>query len=85
MRWAAWWLRWTIERLRRREGSLSYHSERNGPFARQAEAFAGVLGCILTDHLGPAADALEREARNREPLPEVEEDGNGGGARGGGR
>lgn len=63
LRWAASFLRWWIERLRRREGTLSFHAERNGPFAREAEALAGDLGCILTDHLGPAADALERAAR----------------------
>jgi hypothetical protein len=63
MRWAARFLRWWIERLRRREGTLSFHAERNGPFAREAESLAGDLGCVLTDHLGPAADALERAAR----------------------
>jgi hypothetical protein len=53
-------LRRMIERERRQEGSLSFHAEQKGPFAREAEALAAVLGCLLTDRLGPAADALER-------------------------
>jgi hypothetical protein len=67
-------LRKMIGRLRRREGSLALHAEQRGPFARQAEALAAALGCILIDHLGPAVDALEREAVSEEPLPEPEED-----------
>jgi hypothetical protein len=63
MRRSAWWLRRMIESLRRREGSLSFYAERNSPDATEAEVLAGDLGCILNDHLGPAADALERAAR----------------------
>ena len=74
MRWAAWWLRWMIECLRRREGNLSFHAEQGGFYSRQAEALAAALGCILTDHLGPAADALERGAQNEDLLPEDLED-----------
>lgn len=70
MRWAAWWLRWMIQTLRRREGSLSFHAEQRGFYARQAEALAAALGCILTDLLGPAADALERGALDQDLLPE---------------
>jgi hypothetical protein len=79
MRWAAAFLRWMIERLRRREGTLSFHAERNGRFARESEVLAGDLGCILTDHLGPAADALERAARA--PDPKVGAAGSPGSAR----
>jgi hypothetical protein len=75
MRWATWWLRWIIESLRRREGSLSFHAEQAGPFAPQALTLAAALGCILTDHLGPAADALERAAVNEELLLVEADDG----------
>lgn len=60
-------LRRMIERQRRQEGSLSFYAEQRGPFARQAQTLAAVLGCVLTDHLGPAADALER-ARHEDLL-----------------
>ena len=75
MRGAAWWLRWMIEALRRREGSLSFHAEQGGFYARQAETLAATLGCILTDHLGPAADALERGAQSEDLLPDSEDSG----------
>lgn len=73
LRWEAFCLRRRIERLRRRKGSLSFHAERGGPHAKQAEALSGVIGAILADLLGPAADSLEREGRNTEPLPEAED------------
>jgi len=74
--WEARWIRWSLDRLRRREGSLTLHAEQGGPFARQAEAVAATLGCILIDQLGPAVEALEREARNADPFPALEEPDN---------
>jgi hypothetical protein len=76
-----WFLRWELRRLRalilrlrRREGILSFHAEKGGPFAREAASLAAALQCILSDHLVPAADALEAALSNREPLPEEPED-----------
>lgn len=85
LRRTAFWLRFLVERLRRREGTLSFHAERQGPFAREAAALAAALGCILTDRLGPALDALERAASDREPLPDPDEAENGRAAQGGHR
>lgn len=75
-----WFLRWELRRLRalvlrlrRREGTLSFHAERDKPFAREAAALGASLQCILADHLGPAADDLERAISDLEPLPEEEE------------
>jgi hypothetical protein len=79
-----WFLRWELRRLRtlilrlrRREGSLSFHAERGGPFAPEAKALAADLQCILSDHLVPAADALEAALLNRELLPEEPTDDEG--------
>jgi hypothetical protein len=72
LRWEHHRLRRMIARLRRREGTLSFRAEQGGPDAGYAEVLAADLGCILTDHLDPAADALEKAARGVEPLREGE-------------
>ena len=77
LRWERHRLRRMIGRLRRREGTLSFQAEQGGPHAAIASALAADLGCILTDHMAPAADALERAARSVEPLPEDETAGEG--------
>ena len=69
-------LRAMIARLRRREGTLSFQAEQGGPHARYAELLAADLGCILTDDLDPALDALDR-ALAGEP-PRLEEEGSVG-------
>ncbi len=70
-------LRALVLRLRRREGTLSFYSERGGPLVRQVASLAADLQCILSDHLVPAADALERALFNREPPQEEPEDEGG--------
>lgn len=81
--WTRWLLRWYLRRLRalilrlrRREGTLSFYAERGGPFAQEAAALAADLQCVLSDHLVPAADGLERAITSRAPLP-GDDDGEG--------
>ncbi len=78
VRWSLRWelrrLRALVLRLRRREGTLSFHAERGRPLAGEARTLAADLQCILSDRLVPAADALERALFRRDPLPEEPDD-----------
>lgn len=61
-------LRRQIGRLRRREGTLSFHVEQGGLQAAVARALASALQCTLSDHLLQAAETLERAAEDETPL-----------------